>query len=77
MFSVRYNPLLFFNAVPYKSESAVHIKTENLLSLQVSRVVDTRPCPERGNYVYIVCLATLVASTVQSAAVELVKPIQN
>ena len=50
MFSARYNPLLFFNAVPSKSESAVHMKTENLPSLQVSRGVDTQPSPERGSY---------------------------
>ena len=50
MFSARYNPLLFFNAVPSKSESAVHMKTENLPSLQVSCVADTRPSPERGSY---------------------------
>ena len=47
-----YNPLLFFNAASSKSELAVHMKTENLPSLQISRGADTQPSHERGSYDY-------------------------
>ena len=40
--------LLLFNAVPFESESAVHIKTKNLPSLQVSHEAHSQPSPERG-----------------------------
>ena len=51
--------LLFFNAVPSESESAVHIKTKHLPSFQVSHGADSQPSPERGES--LLCLVQSVA----------------